>query len=136
MSDNRPHKISKISKLNKVSEDDPTNTSKSSINYLQNIPEKDSQKLLSRFDITKKQLDSKCEDLYLYCKTHSKRYNDYSSFLLKKKKKDFKEKSQIQKLKLVELQTPENVERKEIPKHIKEGINSLLKGMTNPISNE
>ena len=65
----------------------------SSISFLKEIPEEDIEKLTARFDITSKQLKSKGEDLFLYCKSKGRVYRDYRSFLLNALKKDFKEKS-------------------------------------------
>jgi hypothetical protein len=58
--------------------------------YLSAIPEKDMKEFLARFNATKKEIESKAEDLLLYCKRKNKWYNDYKAFLLNALKRDFK----------------------------------------------
>ena len=43
--------------------------------------------------MTAKDLKSKAESLFLYCKSKGRTYKDYRAFLLNALKKDFKEKS-------------------------------------------
>lgn len=74
----------------KLSEDkrkDPTR----SMGYLTAIPAEDMKKFLDRFVATKEEIESKAEDLKLYCERKGKTYNNYQSFLLNALKRDFKE---------------------------------------------
>lgn len=70
----------------------------SSISFLKEIPQEDVDKLLARFEMTSKDLKSKAESLFLYCKSKGKVYKDYRAFLLNALKKDFKEKSHDNKI--------------------------------------
>lgn len=59
--------------------------------YLRAIPEKDLEEWYKRFDVSKKQLISKGEQLYNYCKMHDKYYSDYKALMLNALKGDFDE---------------------------------------------
>lgn len=83
VSTKRVHKRSNISK-----EEKKANT------YLLSLPEKDLEEFEKRFDITKKSIISKAEDLYGWCKMNNKWKKDYKHFLLNALKKDFPERKE------------------------------------------
>lgn len=97
--------------------------------YLKNIPDEDCKEFLARFEISPKQLMSKGEDLYLYCKSNGKKYSDYKSMLLNALKKDFRER-EIRKT----IQIPSGQERPlitqnqaiQIPEDIKNDIKKIV----------
>lgn len=69
---------------------DPTR----SIAYLSAIPEEDMKAFTDRFVASKKEIESKAEDLKLYCDRTGKTYKNYQSFLLNALKRDFKERAE------------------------------------------
>lgn len=92
--------------------------------YLKKIPEEDIKQFLTRFEISRKQLISKGEDLYLYCKSKGRRYSDYKAMLLNALKKDFKERQNVE-VKNNNIPQKE-VERVPIPKDIKDQISKIV----------
>lgn len=62
-----------------------------SMNYLKEIPLKDMEEFIVRFDCSEKGVKSKAESLFLYCKSKGKRYKNYKAFLLNALKRDFPE---------------------------------------------
>ena len=68
-------------------EEDPSK----SINYLKLIPLEDMKEFHDRFDASERQIKSKAEDLYLYCKSHAKVYKNYKAFLLNALRRDLPE---------------------------------------------
>lgn len=67
--------------------------------YLLNIPKEDLDQFEKRFDTTKKAIESKAEDLLLWCKQKGAFKKDYKAFLLKAIKKDFPERKEPIKIK-------------------------------------
>jgi hypothetical protein len=63
---------------------------KSSVSYLQNLPQSDIDEFCARFDISESRLKSKAEELLNYTKMYRKKYADYKAFLLNALKRDFK----------------------------------------------
>lgn len=59
------------------------------IAYLSNIPKEDMDKILSRVVASMDQVESKAEDLLLWCQTNGKRKKNYYTFLLNAVKRDF-----------------------------------------------
>lgn len=110
------NRIPKVSKRNiklsevkrsevKLSEDkrrDPTRA----IGYLTAIPVEDMKQFLDRFVATKEEIESKAEDLKLYCERKGKTYSNYQSFLLNALKRDFKERKTAKGSKYDKLTTP------------------------------
>jgi len=67
--------------------------------YLSNIPPEDVEMFITRFDMSKRQLFGKAEDLKIYCETKAKKYSNYRSFLLGAVRKDFKQKPKVKPIK-------------------------------------
>lgn len=65
-----------------------------SISYLTNIPLEDIKEFTDRFDVTKKQVLSKGEDLLNWCESNGKRKKNYKKFLLNAIKRDYSERSE------------------------------------------
>lgn len=93
----------------------------SSIQYLKNIPQPDIDYFINRFQISTKQLKSKAEDLFLYCKSHGRQYRNYKAFMLNSIKKDFPEKKVIPTGKVPVEQIPERTPEEQAR------INAMLK---------
>lgn len=69
--------------------------------YLLNIPPEDVKEFTSRFNVTEKQLKSKAEDLDSWCEANGKRKKDYKKFLLVAVKKDFTEKTEAERSRVI-----------------------------------
>lgn len=74
----------RVRKLSKLSKEE-----KKGIKYLSEIPEKDMKEFLVRFNTTKRAIESKAEDLKLWCESNAKMKKNYKAFLLNALKKDF-----------------------------------------------
>lgn len=59
------------------------------LEYLRNVPKADLKEFSDRFGVSTKEIESKAEDLLLYCERKKKRYANYRSFLLNACKRDF-----------------------------------------------
>ncbi len=59
-----------------------------SMEYLKKVPKEDLKELSTRFAVSEKVVESKAEDLLLYCERSGKRYRNYKSFLLNACKRD------------------------------------------------
>lgn len=59
-----------------------------SMEYLKKVPKDDLKELSTRFAVSEKVIESKAEDLLLYCERSGKRYKNYKSFLLNACKRD------------------------------------------------
>lgn len=75
----------KISEVKLREEKDP----RASMEYLKSVPKEDIKEFSQRFSITQRQIESKAEDLMLYCERKGKRYSNYRSFLLNSLKRDY-----------------------------------------------
>lgn len=62
-----------------------------SLSYLKTIPHEDIKEFTSRFEVNEKQVKSKAEDLLNWCYSNGKRKKNYRLFLLNALKKDFSE---------------------------------------------
>lgn len=69
--------------------------------YLLNIPTDDIKEFTRRFDANEKQIRSKAEDLDSWCDANGKRKKDYRKFLLVALKKDFREKTDEERNRVV-----------------------------------
>ena len=74
----------KRSEVKRSEEKDPL----ASMEYLKKVPKEDLQELSTRFSVSEKVIESKAEDLLLYCERSGKRYRNYRSFLLNACKRD------------------------------------------------
>ena len=69
--------------------------------YLLSIPDEDIKEFTSRFDASEKGIRSKGEDLDNWCEANGKRKKDYRKFLLVALKKDFPERTEEQRKKVI-----------------------------------
>lgn len=74
---------------------------KDSKKYLLNIPNEDILEFTKRFDASEKGIRSKGEDLDNWCDANGKKKKDYRKFLLVALKKDFPERTEAEKNKVV-----------------------------------
>lgn len=74
----------KISEDKRSEEKDPL----ASTEYLKSVPKEDLKEFSERFATTPKVVESKAEDLLLYCERTGRRYKNYRSFLLNALKRD------------------------------------------------
>lgn len=68
----------------KLREKDPL----ASMEYLKKVPKDDLKELSTRFAVSEKVVESKAEDLMLYCERSGRRYRNYRSFLVNALKRD------------------------------------------------
>lgn len=68
-----------------------------SIAYLKNIPTEDLKEFTERFEAYPKQIIRKAEDLVLWCETNGERKKNYRAFLLTALRKDFPERTKVEK---------------------------------------
>ena len=74
----------KRSEVKRSEEKDPL----ASAEYLKKVPKDDLKEFATRFAVSEKTVESKAEDLLLYCERSGKRYRNYRSFLLNACKRD------------------------------------------------
>lgn len=67
----------------------------SPLTYLLNIPLEDIQEFTTKFQCTDRQIKHKAEQLYDYCQSKGKEYQDYKAFLRKAISQDFGERVKI-----------------------------------------
>ena len=60
-----------------------------SVEYLKKVPKEDLKELSARFSVSERAVESKAEDLMLYCERTGRRYKNYRSFLVNACKRDF-----------------------------------------------
>ena len=70
-------------------EEESKSSPESSFEYLLAIPEDDQFAFYKKFKATRKDITSKGESLYHYCKSNGKKYKDYKSLLRNALEKDF-----------------------------------------------
>lgn len=74
----------KLSEDKRSEEKDP----RASMEYLKKPPKDDLKEFAERFSVTEKTIESKAEDLLLYCERSGRRYRNYKAFLLNALKRD------------------------------------------------
>lgn len=117
------------SKISKISNERETGKPENSVTYLKSIPTEDLFEFYKRFDCTKKALISKGEDLWNYCKSHGKKYNDYKLMMLNALKKDFPERAKDDKLRNSKLMEVDGI-MKIVPPEMQEEIKKLANDKT------
>lgn len=75
----------KISEAKRSEVKDPL----ASAEYLKKVPKDDLKEFSTRFAVSEKAIESKAEDLLLYCERTGRKYRNYRAFLLNACKRDF-----------------------------------------------